>query len=78
MAFEAVDVDNSDTLDKPELSTILKSVANAMKIPAPTDNDVDAVLSELDADQNEGVSAVQFEDLIMLVLRKMQESELEL
>ena len=52
MAFEAVDEDNSDSLDKPELGKILKSVAKNMKINPPTDNDIDAILAELDADSS--------------------------
>ena len=78
MAFEANDLDNNEQLDKGELSKILKSTAKSMKIKPPTDNDVEAVLGALDADKSEGVDPEEFEDLILLVLKKMADSEMEL
>ena len=48
MAFEAVDDDDSGQLDKNELGLVLRNVAKEMKIHPPTDNDIFAVLSELD------------------------------
>jgi Ca2+-binding EF-hand superfamily protein len=48
MAFVAVDDDGSGQLDKQELGTVLKEVAVKMGITPPSDNDVTAVLHELD------------------------------
>lgn len=48
MAFVAVDDDESGNLDKSELGTVLKEVAVKMNITPPSDNDVTAVLQELD------------------------------
>ena len=44
-----------------------------MKIHAPTDNDIYAVLSELDQDDDSQVSKEEFEFLIIRVLEKMAE-----
>ena len=44
MAFDAVDEDKSENLDKFELGKVLRDVAKAMKVNPPTDNDVAAVL----------------------------------
>ena len=78
MAFEAVDLDNSNELEKEELAKVLRDVAKSMKINPPTENDVQAVLGELDADGDGSVSKEEFRVLIESVLEKMKESELEL
>ena len=52
MAFEAVDADGSGELDKFELGAVLRDVAKVMNINPPSDNDVVAVLQELDQDDN--------------------------
>ena len=48
MAFDAVDDDGSGELDLDELSKVLRSVAKEMRLNPPTDNDIIAVLAELD------------------------------
>ena len=48
MAFDAVDEDMSGNLDLEELSTVLRSVAKEMRLNPPADNDIIAVLAELD------------------------------
>jgi Ca2+-binding EF-hand superfamily protein len=52
MAFEAVDADGSGQLDKAELGEVLRDVARQMNINPPSDNDVAAVLQELDQDDD--------------------------
>ena len=78
MAFEAVDDDESDQIDLQELGITLKSVAKKMNITPPTENDIEAVLNELDQDGDNQVSKDEFETLITKVLEKMLESEIEL
>lgn len=75
MAFEAVDQDGSGQLDKFELGHVLRDVAKVMNISPPSDNDVTAVLQELDQDDDAEVSKNEFVHLILQVLRKMKESE---
>jgi hypothetical protein len=48
-----------------------------MNINPPSDNDVAAVLQELDQDDDCQVSKEEFVHLILQVLRKMKESEEE-
>ena len=57
---------------------MLKEVAIKMSITPPSDNDVQAVLQELDQDDDAQVSKDEFVHLISQVLRKMKESEEEL
>ena len=52
MAFEAVDDNHSGDLDIDELSTVLRNVAKEMRLNPPGDNDIIAVLDELDQDKD--------------------------
>ena len=78
MAFDAVDGDGNGTLDLEELGVVLRNVAGDMDITSPGDNDIAAVLGELDQDSDGQVSKDEFEFLILKVLEKMAESELEI
>ena len=49
-----------------------------MRLNPPTDNDIAAVLAELDQDNDNHVSKDEFEFLIIKVIEKMAESELEI
>lgn len=65
MAFDAVDLNGNGYLDKEELSEVMRSVAGDMRVKAPTDGDIDAVLRELDEDYDERVSKEEFSNLII-------------
>ena len=78
MAFDAVDQDGNGSLDLVELGIVLRDVAKQMRLNPPTDNDIVAVLGELDQDNDNHVSKDEFEYLIIKVLEKMAESELEI
>ena len=78
MAFEAVDDDHSENLDINELSIVLRNVAKEMSLNPPGDNDIIAVLDELDQDKDHQVSKDEFEYLVIKVIEKMAESELEI
>ena len=60
LAFDAVDDDHSDTLDEMELGTVMKEVANEMRVNAPTDPDIQFVMQELDCDSNGTVDREEF------------------
>ncbi len=74
-AFNAVDVDNRGYLEKEELHAIMECVAKDMNIDEPSDTDVDAILGELDTDNDARISREEFVRLIEQVLRKMEENE---
>ena len=78
MAFDAVDEDMSGELDLDELGKVLRSVAKEMRLNPPTDNDIIQVLAELDQNNDQQVSKDEFEYLLIKVLEKMAESELEI
>ena len=65
LAFDAVDVDDSGVLEKNELTDVMRSVAYEMKVKPPTDGDIDAVLKELDENDDGEVSKDEFLALIV-------------
>ena len=48
MAFDHVDEDGSGGLDQEELQEVMSDVAVKMGVPAPSQDDLDAILRELD------------------------------
>ena len=78
LAFDAVDTDKSNSLEKEELQAVMKEVANEMQVTAPSEADIISILNELDDDFDGSVSKEEFLQLIILVLGKMLESEEDL
>ena len=78
MAFDAVDLDENGNLDKFELSQIMKEVANDMRVKAPTENDIEDILDELDEDGDHSVDKEEFVKLIVMVFEKMMDNEEDL
>ena len=78
MAFEAVDEDGSGGLDVEEISTVMDDVAGKMGVTAPTQEDLEEILMQLDNDFDGIVDKVEFSNLLMLCLGKMLENEGEL
>ena len=77
-AFEAVDEDGSNSLDRSELRAVAMNVAFDMSIKTPTDGDVEAILDEIDTDGDGVVDKDEFFVLIQRVLKTMYDSEVEL
>ena len=50
LAFDAVDENGDGSLDKQELSKVMRNVAEEMRVKPPTDGDIEAVIRELDQD----------------------------
>ena len=78
LAFDALDDDGSGQLDDTEIAMIMQQVADSMGVPAPTDEDIIAILRELDDDFDGQVSKDEFYRLVILVVGKLLESEEEL
>ena len=70
-AFDAVDADGSGFIDEPELKTVMVSVAGDIGMDQPSDNDVKAVLRELDTNHDGRISLDEFKVLIRQVLELM-------
>ena len=78
LAFDAVDLDENGSLDKFELSQIMKEVAHDMRVKAPTENDIEDILDELDEDNDHNVDKEEFVKLIVMVFEKMLDNEKDL
>lgn len=59
-----MDTDNSGFIDKDELKEVMTSVAKDIGMPEPSDNDVDEVMQELDANGDGKISQDEFRVLI--------------
>ena len=75
MAFDHIDEDCSGGLDVDEISVIMHDVAIKMGVTPPTQEDLQAILAQLDENSNGQVDKGEFLGLIMLVIGKMLESE---
>ena len=78
LAFDAVDLDENGNLDSDELSLIMKEVAQEMRVKAPTENDIEDILEELDEDGDHSVDKEEFVKLIVMVFEKMLDNEKDL
>ena len=78
LAFDAVDLDESKSLDQDELNIIIREVAKEMRVKPPTDNDIESILQELDEDGSNEIDKEEFDKLINLVFEQMLGNEVEL
>ena len=74
-AFDAVDADGSGDLDQDELHLIMHEVSKQMGVTPPTQDDLAAILKELDETADGKIDKDEFHSLIMMVLGKMLELE---
>mmetsp|Transcript_21268 Transcript_21268/g.39161 ORF Transcript_21268/g.39161 Transcript_21268/m.39161 type:complete len:105 (+) Transcript_21268:443-757(+) len=70
--FEAVDTDNSGSIDRKELKAAMESVAREANLPAPSEEDVNEVLNGLDADHSGTIDVHEFRILIVEVLKALR------
>ena len=78
LAFDAVDLDESEQLDQEELATIMQEVATNLKVKAPNNMDIQAILAELDEDNDGQLDKGEFVQLIIMVFEKMLDNETDL
>ena len=78
MAFDAIDSSEDGQLQKEELGEVLRDISVKMGLHSPTDADLAYILHEMDQDDDGQVSRDEFAFLIIKVLEKMLESEIEL
>jgi Ca2+-binding EF-hand superfamily protein len=70
--FEAVDTDGSGAIDRRELKIAMESVAREAGIAAPSEADINEMLSGLDADHSGTIDVHEFKVLIVEVLKALQ------
>ena len=77
MAFEAVDTDGNGTIDTDELFETMNDVAKHLNLAAPNKDDIERFMEELDQNNDELVDKDEFEYLVIMILERMAERELE-
>ena len=78
MALDSIDDDHSDSLDVSEIQEIMNQVAAELGISAPTLEDLEAIIKEIDDDFDGQVSKDEFFKLVKLIIEKLLESEMEI
>ena len=78
LAFDAVDADESNTLENEELAEYINQVSATMGIKPPSSGDIGSMMNELDVDENGNLDKEEFRLLIELVFDKMLSNEEEL
>ena len=74
-AFHTFDTDNSGTIERHELGQLLKRLTDAFKVEEPSEEDINDILKELDANGDGKISQSEFEALIVDVVKIMDEEK---
>lgn len=69
--FDGIDTDGSGEIDKTELKQALTEVARAIKLPLPSDSEIEETINELDADRSGTISKAEFVPLVRAILEKL-------
>ena len=77
MAFEAVDTDNSGKIDAKELMETMDEVAKHLNLAAPNKDEIEGFMAQLDQNDDDMVDKDEFEYLVIMILERMAERELE-
>ena len=78
MAFNSIDLDGSDSLDVTEIKDMMDKIADEIGISPPTLDDLEAIIKEIDDDFDGQISKDEFFKLVMLIIEKLVETEMEL
>ena len=68
-AFNTFDTDKSGNIERHELGTLLKRLTDAFDVEEPSDDDINEILKELDANGDGKISQTQFEALVVEVVK---------
>lgn len=69
--FDGIDADGSGQIDKNELKQALSQVARDLKLPLPSDAEIEETINELDADRSGTISKAEFVPLVRAILEKL-------
>jgi Ca2+-binding EF-hand superfamily protein len=74
-AFHTFDTDNSGTIERHELHQLMKRLTDAFNVEEPSEEDINEILKELDANGDGKISQVEFEALIVDVVKIIEEEK---
>ena len=72
--FDGIDADGSGQIDAAELKAALTQVASGLKMPLPSDAEIQETIHELDADRSGTISKAEFLPLVRAILEKLASS----
>ena len=78
MAFNSIDEDGSDSLDVVEIQVVMDQIATQIGISPPTLEDLEAIVMEIDDDFDGQISKDEFYKLVMLIIGKLLETEMDI
>lgn len=78
IAFDKIDLNKDQFLESSELIGVMQMMADSMGVPNPTEADLEAIMKDLDDNYDGRVDKDEFVDLVMLVIDKMVENEVDL
>mmetsp|Transcript_5580 Transcript_5580/g.8313 ORF Transcript_5580/g.8313 Transcript_5580/m.8313 type:complete len:92 (+) Transcript_5580:58-333(+) len=70
--FDQVDADGSGQIDKAELKAAMNQVAQEAEIEAPSEEDVEKALKELDTDMSGTIDVNEFKELVKQLLQALK------
>lgn len=68
-AFKTFDTDQSGTIERHELGMLLKRLTDAFDVEEPSEDDINDILKELDANGDGKISQGEFEALVIDVVK---------
>lgn len=78
LAFQAVDEDESENLDVSEISRVMSETASDLRIKAPNEAEIEAILNEYDENSDNVLQKGEFFQLIVYIFENMKENEVDI
>jgi Ca2+-binding EF-hand superfamily protein len=72
--FDGIDTDGSGQIDKKELKEALSQVSRDLRLPVPSDEEVQETVAALDTDNSGTISKAEFLPLVRAILEKLASS----
>ena len=72
--FDGIDDDASGEISQEELKKALTQVARDLRLPVPSDADIEGTINELDSDRSGTISKNEFVPLVRAILEKLASS----
>lgn len=72
-AFKTFDTDQSGTIERHELGMLLKRLTDAFDVEEPSEDDINDILKELDANGDGKISQGEFQALVIDVVKLIEE-----
>jgi hypothetical protein len=72
--FYSVDIDGTGYIERPELRSCLEDFCASLKLPMPSEAEVDQVLAELDTSEDGKLEVEEFQELVRTTLEHLRDT----